>query len=334
MLNVLGRLPVGVMMPVLNARSELPRHLASMREWLEVVSEVVVVDSYSEDGTVDYLREHLHHPQVTIIEHPRGLYQSWNRGVAELRSKYFFVSTLGDTTSAASIHRMFETAEALQTDVLVGVPTLVDDHGKANGKRWPLHEMVSDLGLKEGSRIGGWLWMAWALMYLPATPIGSSASNLYRTGFMQKRPFPLDFGRIGDSAWAVKHAFDARFGIEPRAESTFWVHGVPVGIQQQYSEVMRPFIELVEQVLAEQVLAEQVRGGSPPSPVIAEICQDFQRRIGELLRYFQAAAEYRELKRVRSLGAKLKGLRLRLERGKIRRGTLQFREKARAKLRG
>jgi hypothetical protein len=299
-----------------------------MQEWLKVVSEVVVVDSYSEDGTVEYLREHLHHPKVVIIEHPRGLYQSWNRGVAELRSKYFFVSTLGDTTTAASIHRMFETAEALRTDVLVGLPTLVDDQGKPNGKRWPLHEMVDDLGLKEGSEIDGWLWMAWAMMYCPATPIGSSASNLYRTEFMQARPFPLDYGRIGDSAWAVKHAFDARFGIEPRAKSTFWVHGAPIGIQQQYSEIMGSFVELVGQVLVEQELA-----GNPPPPVIAEICRDFQRRNGELLRYFQAAAEYRELKRVRSIGARWKGFRLRLERSKIRRRTLRFREDGRTKLR-
>jgi len=37
--------------------------------------------------------------------------------------------------------------------------------------------------------------------FLPHGLLGSSASNHYRTAFLQKHPFPTDFGHCGDTAW-------------------------------------------------------------------------------------------------------------------------------------
>jgi hypothetical protein len=321
------RLPVGVVMPVLNARKELPRHLESMEEWLDMVAEVIVVDSHSEDGTMEYLKEHLKHPGVTFIDHPRGLYPSWNRGIAEVGSEYFFVSTLGDTTCSASIALMYDSAMKLGTDVLVGLPTLVDEHGRSKDKFWPLHSMVDDMGMSEASRVDPWIWLAWSLMYLPATPIGSSASNLYRTAYMKRHPFSAEYGHIGDSAWALGHTFEAKFGIEPRAESTFWVHEAESGIQQQYADVVDRFVSLAKEVI------EGRRGGAHEAPQeVAEICAAFLQRADDFRRYFRAGAEYRELKSRGGLGARLKALRIRAERLRIRKGTLAFRAWGRKRL--
>src|SRR5437667_48674 len=56
----------------------LPRHLESMKEWLPLVEEVVVVDSESTDGTVEFLKKHLGPQSPRFFTHPPGLYQSWN----------------------------------------------------------------------------------------------------------------------------------------------------------------------------------------------------------------------------------------------------------------
>ena len=46
------------------------------------LQEVIVVDSFSTDGTIELIKAELRHPQLKIMAHPPGLYQSWNHGIA------------------------------------------------------------------------------------------------------------------------------------------------------------------------------------------------------------------------------------------------------------
>jgi hypothetical protein len=62
------------------------------------------------------------------------------------------------------------------------------------------------------------------LKYQPEAILGSSASDLYRTAFLQHRPFPTEYGTTGDCAWAILHSFDMRLGLTPREMSTFRIH--------------------------------------------------------------------------------------------------------------
>ena len=70
----------------------LQRHVEGLNGWLDLAQEVVVVDSFSTDGTVEYLRRHLKHPAVTYITHPPGLYASWNHGITQITAKYVFIA--------------------------------------------------------------------------------------------------------------------------------------------------------------------------------------------------------------------------------------------------
>ncbi len=308
------------MVPVLNAREALPRHVEGMKPWLNLVEEVVVVDSESADGSLDYLKSQLDLPHVRFLSHPPGLYPSWNYGISQLRSEYFFVATIGDTMPAETLRILLESAERLSTDVLVGLPRLVDGSGRALAKEWPLHRMVRTNGIEEGTQLSGEEWLGWALAEFPATLIGSSASNLYRTRFFQERPFPTDFGRIGDSAWAVMHAFEARWGVEPRGDSIFWVHGAPVGIEKQYARVIGHMVELALATVADAGLR---------SPEFRELAEGFRRRAEEVVRYHVSAAEYRELRERKTWSSWFQCQRIRRERRAIRRRTLAFRESAR-----
>src|SRR5579871_4067780 len=103
-------LPLGVVIPVKNSRPALPDHVAGLREWLAEAEQVVVVDSESTDGTVEYLREHLQHPRLTFTSHPPGLYASWNHGIAQIQSRYVYLATAGDTITRKGLGRLVETA--------------------------------------------------------------------------------------------------------------------------------------------------------------------------------------------------------------------------------
>lgn len=63
-------LPISVVMPIKDSRRLLKYHLARNQDWLPLVQEIIVVDSYSKDGSLDFLRRHLHHTKVRFLQHP------------------------------------------------------------------------------------------------------------------------------------------------------------------------------------------------------------------------------------------------------------------------
>ena len=89
------QLPVSVLVPTRNAAPLLAEHLAAMRAWTDAVAEIVVVDSQSTDGTVEMIRAGLKHPRIKVLQHPPGLYQSWNFGIGQLESELCYISTVG-----------------------------------------------------------------------------------------------------------------------------------------------------------------------------------------------------------------------------------------------
>ena len=97
---------IGVVIPTKNSIAYLPRHLAALHQWSDLAGEIVVVDSLSTDGTVDFLKTNLRHPHVRFVSHPPGLYQSWNHGLQQIRSKYAYVATVGDTITRAGMVRI------------------------------------------------------------------------------------------------------------------------------------------------------------------------------------------------------------------------------------
>lgn len=118
------RLPIGVVIPTRNSMAYLPEHVAGMRAWVDLVREMVLVDSFSADGTVDYVRQHLRHPRLRVLTHPPGLYASWNHGIAHVTSPYTYVATLGDTASRTGLQHLFSVTGQLHCDVclIVAVP--------------------------------------------------------------------------------------------------------------------------------------------------------------------------------------------------------------------
>jgi len=226
---------IGVVLPTLNCVSLLPEHLASMQPWLDLVSQVIVVDSHSDDGTVEMIRERLSHPGLRILSHPRGLYQSWNFGLRQLHTKYVYISTVGDSITRFGLEHLREVAEQFQCDVVASEPRFLTGDGKPlPHARWPIADVCSKLQLSEPTHIQGMKLFLLVLFYAKggAAILGSSASNLYRTQLLQERPFPLDFGLAGDVAWAITHVFDYRLGVTPERFSTFRRHTKAYSIKE------------------------------------------------------------------------------------------------------
>ncbi|HZQ48371.1 MAG TPA: glycosyltransferase, partial [Verrucomicrobiae bacterium] len=204
----------------------LPAHLDSMQPWLDLASEVVVVDSHSTDGTVELIQERLKHPGLRVHMHPRGLYQSWNFGLSQLTAKYAYISTVGDSITRAGLEHLHAAAESLNCDVIVSKPRFIANDGAPvdHEIRWPIDDVLTSLRIAGPTPLEGLKLFFFTLIHLPAAVLGSSASNLYRTDVLQRRPFPTDYGTVGDGAWGALNVFDCRLGVTPEMFSTFRHH--------------------------------------------------------------------------------------------------------------
>lgn len=220
------KLPISVVIPTRNSMSLLPGHIEMMSRWLDIVEEVVVVDSESSDGSVEFLQSKLHHSRVRILKHPPGLYQSWNHGIAGIGARYTYISAVGDGISREGLIHLVEVAEKHRSDVVISPPKFIHESGAEKKRRrgWPVHTIIKYGRLEEPASFEGVLLFLLVVGLIPHAILGSSSSNLYRTATIQRYPFPVNFGHHGDGAWAVGNSLRIRLSVTPREVSHFRHH--------------------------------------------------------------------------------------------------------------
>lgn len=232
-------LPITILLPTRNSMELLPAHVEAMTPLLPLADSVIHVDSESKDGTVEYIRTHVRHQNFQYFDRPPGLYQSWNFGIQQAQSKYIYVSTVGDTLTPDGLQRLHQVSEELKSDVLVSVPRFLHTNGSPANVEWPAHRMVRELQIREPKLIPPALVFSYAIRMMPEGILNSSASNLYRTEMLRARPFPTEFGTVGDTAWGLRHACEIRFGILPESFSTFLLHEKSYSLPQPTLENLR-----------------------------------------------------------------------------------------------
>jgi hypothetical protein len=215
---------LGLVIPTYNSRRYLERHVEGLLPWIDLVQEIVVVDSHSKDGSAEFLRERLSHPNLRIAQHPPGLYASWNHGIGLLKTEYFIMSTTGDTMSREGVEALLRCAERDRCDIVLSKPVFVDLEERVHQICWPVDDVIEGLAPGESRTFSGLEALAYAAGRPDSALLGSSASNLYRTELFQRRPFPLDWGTAGDAGWAWHYAVEARWGAVAGEYSRFLVH--------------------------------------------------------------------------------------------------------------
>jgi glycosyltransferase involved in cell wall biosynthesis len=276
-------LPIGVLIPTLDSAAALPGHLESMSEWLDLVEEVVVVDSFSQDGTLELMQSRLRHPRLKILSHPRGLYQSWNHGIRNLTARYCYISTVGDSITRAGLEHLHNAARKLDSDVVVSKPQFITNGGvPMMDVKWPIHDMLSTLQITEPVRLETWAVLMFALRNIPSAVLGSSASNLYGTNLLQRFPFPTDFGTVGDGAWSISTLFEYKFVLTPETFSTFRHHPKAYRPDEYaVADISRKLFQLACETLRNRLASDPVMRADAR-------CGDYRR----LIKLIQSTGEY------------------------------------------
>lgn len=223
----------------------MERHLVAMASWFDLADEIVVVDSRSTDGTLDIIRAHLRQPNLRIIERDRGLYESWNEGIAATTGDWIYFSTAGDTIERVHLLHLLDVGERATADVVISPPRFVDENGRdRDSLDWPPAEIVRRFGPRSPFVLGKEAAVTLSYLYCPRSVLGSSASNLYRGPHLRARPFPEGFRGAGDSAWVLRHAAETNICLTPRVGSAFCVHDKPdAASPAQRNEVVRCLIQ-------------------------------------------------------------------------------------------
>jgi glycosyltransferase involved in cell wall biosynthesis len=196
-------LPVTVIIPTLNCREKLERHLEDSKEWFPKVGQVIAVDSNSTDGTLELLRDVLTPYGAEIITTGPGLYRAWNLGVGKATQPYVYFSTIGEILEPHALEEMCRLIQTESCDVLISPPRMVDERGDSIAKQWPIHSMRELLCDDRITVLSADDLFLLSSLYIPNSIIGSSASNLYRGDVLRRNPFPENVGAIGDVIWAL-----------------------------------------------------------------------------------------------------------------------------------
>jgi polysaccharide pyruvyl transferase WcaK-like protein/glycosyltransferase involved in cell wall biosynthesis/sulfatase maturation enzyme AslB (radical SAM superfamily) len=216
---------LSIVIPTLNCIEMLPAHVESMRSWVGLADEVVVVDSFSDDGTPAYLKKNLKHKNLKVVSHPRGLYQSWNFGISQTTGDWVYISTVGDAITKPLLQHLCQVGETLGCDVVASRPTFVNaDNTPASRQIWPIDHILKSASGRKPVKLSGPETFLFALYSVPCAVLGSSASNVYRGSHLRARPFPTEFGTVGDTAWSLRYGLTTRYGFTPETGSHFRLH--------------------------------------------------------------------------------------------------------------
>jgi len=277
-------------MPTRNSAAVLPKHLARMKGWLDLVEQVVVVDSFSTDGTRELIQRQLHHPHLVVLNHPPGLYQSWNYGISKISTEYVYISTCGDLITRTGLKTLFKTAEDCGCDVVISKPRFyfhgTTDSGEA---QWPIDDVITTLNLTEPRRLNRLEALIFAITNVTGAMTGSCASDLFRTTVLQRSPFPTEFGTAGDAAWSILNAAEVSWAVVPERFSRFLRHAssVPESERQRGQQALQP------DRLARQAVATLRLKGLFPGEELTFSCLD------ELLEALEVYLDYKRAGDVR-----------------------------------
>jgi glycosyltransferase involved in cell wall biosynthesis len=262
-------LPLSILIPTRNCATLVPAHLESLRAWIDLAEEVVVVDSDSQDGTVELLRAGLKHPRVKFLSHPPGLYQSWNFGIQNISAKYLYIATVGDAIARRGVEHLFAVAEEFQSDVVISKPAFVNAAGEAlPDEHWPIDVILRRLQIEHPRLLSTTEQFFFAVTNPWGAILGSSASNLYRADCLKQRPFPTEYGTAGDAGWGIQNIFEVKIAITPERFSTFRFHEKAYALADYYVEsLVLKLFRLAQSVVAQQAarnpavpgILEQVR---------------------------------------------------------------------------
>jgi len=196
-------------MPNLNGRRFLPERLRTIAEQTFSDWELVVVDSYSEDGAWEYLlAESAAEPRMHIYQAPReGIYPAMNRCISLAQGEFIYIATSDDTMPSDCLEKLLAALESNPDCDIAHCPLrVIDEVGKTVKFNW---ERASVFARSSGQLLDrlhirrapfdGLLHLGGESVYISLTQLLLRRSLFERVGL-----FNDQWGGMGDFNWVMR----------------------------------------------------------------------------------------------------------------------------------
>lgn len=216
---------VSVCLPILNGIEFLQQRMESLLTQTLTDWELIIADSFSNDGTWEYLQTFKNDPRIRFYQIPKeGIYPAWNFCIQQARGEYLYIATADDTAEQVLLERL---SELLDRFVDVSIATCGFDYIDGSGRIIP-----------DGASFGGRFYGAdlnrahrrpGLMEFLVHSFFGPSwttvTSALFRRSlFDQAGLFRCDVGPYADNFWARLAALESDTLYIPERLATWRLH--------------------------------------------------------------------------------------------------------------
>ncbi len=217
---------ITALIPIFECADRLPAHLTFLRVARPIFSDFVWVVTPGRDESQNLAQRAYRDLGGKYLEVPRGLYEAWNAGIQKVSSEFTYISTVGETALTSGLDRLRSALQTTGADVAFSPPIL--PHGSRDRiqlLRWPIFRFQMELQAREKQILSPFLIAKIQAVAGIFSLLGSCASCLFRTDYLQANPFPTDFFHYGDSAWVYQNYQKAKFVYLREPFASFSVHG-------------------------------------------------------------------------------------------------------------
>src|SRR5690348_5094098 len=103
---------ISICVPNLNKRRFLEERMEALLAQTFTDWEMIVCDSYSDDGSWEFLEKFKTDPRIRLYQVPRaGLYAGWNECLQRSRGTYINIATSADTAVPTLFEKLVEPLE-------------------------------------------------------------------------------------------------------------------------------------------------------------------------------------------------------------------------------
>ncbi len=220
---------VSICVPNLNTRPYLPERFATIFDQTFQDWELIVYDSYSDDGAWEYFQELAsREPRMRISQGPKqGTPGSWTPCIRQATGKYVYIATSDDTMAPDFLEKMVSALEAHpECDLAHASLKVIGDDAAGLQRGWEEDFLFarSSGGFKNKNHIRRAPFDA--LLHLTGGTVYISITQLLvrRTLFDKIGYFERTWGSIGDFDWDMRAAMVANTVHVPQTWGGWRIH--------------------------------------------------------------------------------------------------------------
>lgn len=214
------------LVPVFECAERLKHHLGIIQGLQGICADILWVITQGQDESEAVVRSAIRAGIGRHMEVPRGLYQAWNSGVACVTTEFVYVSTVGEAISPQGLTVLRDSLQRTGADVCFTPPILPKERKSRNQLHsWPVFRFQRELRATEGKILNPWTVAKLQALAGIHGLLGSCASCLFRTAFLQTHPFPSNLHHYGDSGWVYQNYARAKMVFLHSPVASFTVHG-------------------------------------------------------------------------------------------------------------